>query len=148
VQQIPYTTCHHVPEEHCRMVTCYRRYLVPEVKTCVVPYTTCRMVSEEKCQVVNAQRCRYACEEKIINVPYTTCRMVSETVSRQVPHTVCTMQPYCESYKVCKMIPVCVPVCVPAAPACTPSPAPCPPAACDWKTTFKMRLAGMGRCCQ
>jgi hypothetical protein len=30
-----------------------------------------------------------------------------------VPHTYCTLEPYCVTYKVCRRIPVCVPVCEP-----------------------------------
>ena len=32
-RQIPYTTCHMVRQDHCRMLTYQRCYMVPEVKT-------------------------------------------------------------------------------------------------------------------
>jgi hypothetical protein len=35
---------------------------------------------------------------------------------RMVPSCFCTMEPYCETYKVCRQVPVCVPECCP--PAC------------------------------
>jgi hypothetical protein len=52
--------------------------------------------------------------------------MVPEECVRMVPHTTCTLEPYCVTYKVCKRIPVCVAECVP----CCPAPAPC----CGFKT--------------
>ena len=64
---------------------------------------------------------------------------------RQVPCTTCTMQPYCETYKVCRTVPVCVPVCVPANPCPTPcGPTSALPDAADWRTAFRLRLATMG----
>jgi hypothetical protein len=105
-----------VAEPHSKLVTCRRCIQVPEVKVCQIPYTTCRMVPEERCQVLKCWRCKYVPEERCCQVPYTTCRMVAEECVRMVPHTTCSLQPYCVTYKICRRIPICVPVCDPCGP--------------------------------
>ena len=37
-----------------------------------------------------------------------------------VPHTECSLEPYCVMRKVCRQVPVCVPVCPPPCPPCPP----------------------------
>jgi len=54
-------------------------------------------------------------------VPYTVCRMEAQECVRRVPCTECHLEPYCETYKVCR----CVPVCVPCEPCCVPECCPC-----------------------
>jgi hypothetical protein len=60
-----------------------------------------------------------------VKIPYVTCHYVTEEKVCQVPHQVCSMEPYCHTYKVCRKVPVCVPVCEPACP-----PPCCPPPCC------------------
>jgi hypothetical protein len=135
---------HYCPEEHCAMRTCYRCYLVPEVHCCQVPYVTCHWTCESRCQMVTCCRTRYVCEDQCCQVPYTTCHMIPEVCRRLVPCTECRMEPYCEMFKVCKRVPVCVPMCIPSCPTQgVPTPAPAIPAApmTSWKMQFNERLA-------
>jgi hypothetical protein len=76
-------------------------------------------------------------EEKVCRVPYTTCRMVAKEHVKCVPHVTCKMEPYCETQKICRRIPICVPVCgdpcppamgpIAPSPFRVPSPNPLPP---------------------
>jgi hypothetical protein len=50
-------------------------------------------------------------EERVCRVPYTTCRLETEQCMRMVPQTLCHLEPYCETYRVCRRVPICVPVC-------------------------------------
>ena len=95
---------------------------MPEERVHLLPYTTCRMVSQEHIKVVRRQRVRYVTEERVQQIPFTTCRMVPEEQVRMVPRTVCTMEPYSVTQRVCRYVPVQVPVySVPAVPdACRP----------------------------
>jgi hypothetical protein len=106
---IPYTTCHMVTQQHCRMITCRRSYLVPELKEVLIPYTTCHMVPEERCRVIPCTRCHLVPEQRTQLIPYVTCKMVAVEKVTMVPHVTCSLQPYCVTYKVCRQVPVCVP---------------------------------------
>jgi hypothetical protein len=69
------------------------------------------MVPEMRCEVVKCRRCRMVTEERSCCIPYVTCRLESQECIRQVPTTVCTLEPYCVTYKVCRRVPICVPLC-------------------------------------
>ena len=111
------------------MVTQRRCHFVPEEQVVQIPYTTCRMVPEERSEVVRCRRVHYVPEERSYQVPYVTCRLVPEERVQMVPHTTCTMQPYCVMVKVCRQVPVCVPVCEPC---CPPGPTSCKPGSHEW----------------
>jgi hypothetical protein len=93
---------------------------VSEEKVCKIPYTTCRMVCEERTCVQKCQKCTMVTEDKVCKIPYTVCKTVAKEVVRQVPVTTCRMEPYCETYKVCRRVPICAPSCCEPGVSATP----------------------------
>ena len=110
VRVVPYVTCKIVPQESIKMVPSASWKSVPEERVQCVPYLTCRMVTEERCEVIRRPRVRMVTEERVCYVPFTTCRMERQQRVQMIPCTVCTLEPYCETCKVCRRVPVCVPV--------------------------------------
>ena len=82
-------------EEHCKMVTCQRCVVVPEVQQCrKVCWTTCQMVPRGALQDGDLQDAASWCREQCVQqIPYTTCRMVRQQHCKMVTQRSCITIP-------------------------------------------------------